>query len=164
MMFEKLQDAIRECAVPYVPKTADTKISSLLAWLEEKGFTPFEYVNFVFRRKGADKVVPNFLCADTVKKEYEEFRILRKEENSLRVRLEKNRLRILLDERVDLRKILESEHETFLMLFRYLLAKAGNLSDMEALYHQGALYEKKSMPELVSMFPEFTTCMFPKEE
>lgn len=163
-LFKQLQDAIKECNVPYVPGSTDEVYDVLLTWFKEQNITPFEYVIYIFRKKGPAKVVKNLMCSYGIMTEYLIYKDIRTDENKLKIQLEKDRLKNALNSRQNLEELLTSVNETYMVLFKYLLAKSAGYQDLVELFEPGARYELRSMPELRAMFAEFGERLFPQEE
>jgi hypothetical protein len=133
----------------------------LSPWMEEKKVKPYEYVYWVARNMGVDKVVAQVLKAGGTKTSFLADRDIRKNENKIRVGLERDRIRYLLKKGEEVSDIADDPKETFMALVRFLLAGVAEDDALREKYHRGALNELRTAPELLGLLYEFPRHLFP---
>lgn len=130
--------------------------------MKDETVEPFEYVHYIYREWGPDKVIPSILYSDKAKNAFKEFQRSRRAETGIRLALEKDRLKYLLSEGEDVKDVITSELETFCYLLKYVLANIGGLDGLKERFEPGAVYEIKTMPEVKKHLSEFGERYFPK--
>jgi hypothetical protein len=159
--FSELQNTVDEFNTPYTLHTCGDEEKKLLDRMSAEDATPFEFCDYIYRQWGPDKFVRNVLVSDKVWNEFVNFRNVRRNENKIKTDLEKHRMKYLLDKGVNAEEIITSELETFLVLFKYVVAKASGLHDLAKRFEGGARYELRTMPELKKYLTEFREEHFP---
>ena len=160
--FKELQEAVAEFNTPYPLHIYGEGEQLLITRMEAEEATPFEFCNYIYRHWGPDKLIRNIMITDKAWQEFLRFRNIRKNENCIKTELEKHRMKYLLERGCTVKEILTSELETFLVLFKYVTAKAADMDDLVELYKEGARYELRTMPELKRCLFEFREEYFPE--
>ncbi len=135
---------------------ADAKLDKLFKWMNAEQVMPFEYVDYIYKIN-PEMVCKNALCSEKAWYPFLEDRTKRKSENKIKSDLQKKRLRYLLkEEKYELEEVMDSNLETFFAFFKYIMACIGEDDDRKAEFKPGAIYELRTMPELLEYFAEFS--------
>lgn len=135
----------------------------VLSILNREGWTPYEYLDFVFR-EFKRPMVPQLLQSDST---VELFRTAREERIALSKRRSvwvKDQVKLRLKNGYSTDDILADKELERHVLFMYLIAaKIGNKEVSDRLY-ESALYELRTMPELFTIYSvQFKRRLFPND-
>lgn len=134
----------------------DSKLDSLFEKMNTEQVLPFEYLDYVYK-VNPEMVCRNALCSDKTWFPFLDDRVGRKAENKIKSELQKKRLRYLLkEEKYELDEVISSNLETFFVFFRYIMACILEDDTLKDELRAGALYELRTMPELIELFAEFS--------
>lgn len=150
-MIEEFARCVKELTGKSCPRTG---WDELFGKMKELGVEPYEYLEHVYR-SNRQLVVRKYLVSDYAWSDFVAYREMRRQESALRAQLQQKRLKGLLEDGVDLRKVVESELDTFYALFRYIMASMLEDESLKRKYMEGARYELRTAPELAELFKDF---------
>ena len=145
-------DEFREAHSNYsdVPAQKEETWKGVISMLDEEGWTPFEYLDFVFREYRA-AMVPSILTSAKTVKEYRIRRKQRVENNTIRTGLALDQVKCRLDNGYTLPDILQDKELTGMSTLMYLVSLTGRIEPSSEL-RDASVYELRTMPELVDIY------------
>jgi hypothetical protein len=123
----------------------------VLEILEEEGWEPEEYLDFVFK-KYRKPMVPKLLSSKEIVDAYREERRIRIEENQRRAVWALDQVQNRLCNKYTVMDILTDKELENNALLMYLIAASDKNEEFMDKFREAALYELKTMPELKEIF------------
>lgn len=137
--------------------------SVVIGILNREGWTPHEYLDYVFR-EFKRPMVPGLLGNEDIVEAYRVARNSRMALNERRSKWVREQLRIRLANHVPLEDVFEDAELQSHALFMYLVAARAEDEKAMAKFREPALYELRTMPELESInLVTFNRRLFPHD-